>query len=617
MTTPPHPYVAARAVLQELHKIFLQQGHRGWSVSPTKDGKANFEHVGLDAEGAGKAFRLLVEKGLAEYRGTRAFVITDYGVSACDHPGSLDHVLPVPKVEARVSSAEGATPSGDAERTGLEQYVPRVLRSRFVAVDHIGGGSFGNVYQIVDRETQQRFALKVTISAPDAKARAVREVEAMRALNHENVMRALETDPQGDWFIFPLAEGTLGNLHAWGRLGPSAAFEVAVQVGGALAHAHAAGFLHRDLHVDNVLRFDGSWVVADWGLSVARGNERLTRTRSIGGIQTWTAPEQLLGLKNADHRSDLFSLGRLVEWLVTGRVPDIDRPGELPAGHPLAAFVDALTQLEPAKRPANAAAALAMLPDAASPIATPPMVITAPAVPARLPASPAVMARLGEGHRARVEQVRERRDQAIALGDGPVVVLHVYPVEETGNFDLLPLKQGRFEPLPPIAHLHWQLRFNHDGLLAYWPDPPPASQRLQLFRNGGIELVDTYCVQRTHSPEPILFPLNLERDIVNFVDHWAGSICRPLGVRHPLVLCLSITGIQGFELHIDHRPPFLPKPLFDRDTVSFRPVVLDGVQDSRRLLKPTFDALWQAAGEDRSLGYSAAGEWLEGAHPRR
>ena len=89
-----------------------------------------------------------------------------------------------------------------------------------------------------------------------------------------------------------------------------------------------------------------------------------------------------------------------------------------------------------------------------------------------------------------------------------------------------------------------------------------------------------------------------------------------MGVSLPRVACLSITGIKGFVLHIDERPSFLPKPIFDRDTVSFRPVVLDAVEDVEQSLKPMFDALWQAAGEDRSLGYSSAGSWIPDAHKR-
>ncbi len=616
MTLAPHPYAAARAVLKELHKIFLEQGDRNWSVSPSRDAKENFAHLGLDEDGAWKALRLLVAKNLAEHRGTHAFVITDYGVSACDHPDTLDHELPLPTGEASVPAVpRDATSSGGPPRPDLEQYVPGELRSRFAAVDHIGGGSFGNVYQIVDRDTQQRFALKVTISAPDAKARAVREVEAMRTLNHENVLRALETHPQGDWFIFPLAEGTLGNLHAWRRLGASAALEVAVQVGGALVHAHGAGFLHRDLHVDNVLRFDGAWLVADWGLTVARGSERMTRTRSIGGNQTWTAPEQLRGLKNADERSDLFSLGRLVEWLATGNLPDPARPGSLPNDHPLASFVNAATRLAVDERPKTVAEALALLPSAAP--NQPGRGVQPP--PGRAPSvvAKATLEHLAGRHRARLDEIVATRRAAVPLDDGPAVVLHAYPSDSAGEVDLLTLKQGNFEPLPTVAHLPWSVKFNYDGLVAQWPDAGPASQQVLVYRDGCIELVDTYAVQRVHAGEPVLFPLKLERDIVSFLEHWTEKILTPLGIAGPLVVCLGIIGIENFELHIDHRPPHHRKPTFDRALLSFRPVVLDGVEDLRRRFKPVFDALWQAAGEDRSRGYSATGEWIEEVHPKR
>lgn len=612
-----HPYEVARRVLGELHKIFLEYGHQSWSIAPEPDeGEDGFRGTGIDEDAARKALRVLATKNLVKHVGQDSFVITDYGVSACDHPATLEHELPLPAISAPTgSTGPGAGSPAARSVASLDQYLPADLRARFIAVDHIGGGSYGTVFQIQDRESLQRFALKVTIAAPDAKARAEREASAMATLRHENVMTAIEFHPQGDWFIFPLAEGTLGQLQWWDRLTPSAPLTVAREIGSALAHAHAAGFIHRDLHVDNILRFDGAWRVADWGLTVARGNDRLTRTRSVGGIQTWTAPEQLKSLRNADERSDLYSLGRLVEWLATGRLPDGDRPGELPSDHPLAAFVKALTQLDPDKRPTNAVAALEMLPSGAPPFAPPPVSLARPATPVVV--APAALQAAHDRHLVRVEEVRERREQSLPLGDGPAVVVHLYPADESRNLELLPLKEGRFEPLPPVAHLHWQTRFNHDGLLAYWPDPPPASQRIQLFRNGAIELVDTYSVQRIRAPEPVLFPLNLERDIVNFVTHWTDTIYRPLGVAHPLVLCLSITGIKGFELHIDHRPSFKPKALFDRQTVSFRPVLLDGIADPRRLLKPTFDALWQAAGEDRSLGYSPAGEWLDSAHPQR
>lgn len=495
--------------------------------------------------------------------------------------------------------------------------MPSGLRERFGVIDQLGRGSYGTVFQVVDRESLQRFALKVTIAAPDAMLRAGREVEAVASLAHENILPAIDYEALGAWFILPLADGPLGQMRAWGRAGPGTALEIAISVGRALEHAHGLGFLHRDLHVDNILRCDGKWMVGDWGLAVGPRSDPLTRTRSVGGTETWTAPEQLASLRSADARSDLFSLGRIVQWLVTGALPDISRAASLPVGEPLAAFVNACTQLSPDARPATVRAAMDLLPrqpiERAAPVA--PAASRASPRPLRASVPPATLERVLGTHRARLAQVQGGQTP-VALEPRPTFVLHVLPLEDTGNFDLLPLKVASVDLMPRVAHVHWLVRFNHDGLLGYWPDEAPVSQYVQVLRSGGIELVDTYGVQRIHAPKPVLFPLSLERDVVAFIRHWNETVLEPLGVSLPRVACLSITGIKGFVLHIDERPSFLPKPLFDRDTVSFRPVVLDAAEDVEQSLKPMFDALWRAAGEDRSLGYSSAGSWIPDAHKR-
>ena len=127
-----------------------------------------------------------------------------------------------------------------------------------------------------------------------------------------------------------------------------------------------ADIFHRDLHPENVLRVDGRWVVADWGVTIARGHKRLTRTRSAGGNELWIAPEQLRSLKDATVRSDLYSLGRLVEWLASGELPNPLRPGTLSDGHPLGSFVAAATQLDANNRPPSVEEALRLIPSAAA-----------------------------------------------------------------------------------------------------------------------------------------------------------------------------------------------------------------------------------------------------------
>jgi hypothetical protein len=218
--------------------------------------------------------------------------VPPYATVVAVHPGT-------PK-----RSNQKLTQVGDA---GLDDYLPSTLRERFRCVDHISDGSYASVYLVVERESLRRWAVKLTRTTPEAEKRALREVEAMRRLRHEAILVAADFDPDGRWFVLPLAEGTLGQFKAWDLLADGSAIEVAHTVGSALVYAHDQGFVHRDLHVDNILRHDGRWRVADWGLTVARDHQRLTRTRSAGGNETWIAPEQFRRLKDADERSDLFS----------------------------------------------------------------------------------------------------------------------------------------------------------------------------------------------------------------------------------------------------------------------------------------------------------------------
>ena len=104
-----HHYETPRKVLSLLHRMFLELGHRSWSVNSDWD---RFGSAGIDRDGSQKALRLLVAKGLAEYMG-QAFVITEYGISACDHPSTLEHELPVGETDEPTVARESRATSPD------------------------------------------------------------------------------------------------------------------------------------------------------------------------------------------------------------------------------------------------------------------------------------------------------------------------------------------------------------------------------------------------------------------------------------------------------------------------------------------------------------------------
>lgn len=288
-----------------------------------------------------------------------SFVIQPEFDLVTDSKGTLQAVLRIVIEEDDVNERETDAPESSA--SGLQRFLPPDLLARFEIVQHIESGGFGAVYQVVDLDSRERLALKVIANRPDALARASRELNAARTLSHPNILEVVGQHPEGHWFLMPLAERTLGQVAYARALTREECFEVASSIGAALVCAHTNNILHRDLHPDNVLRYDGKWRVADWGLAVGPDDVRLTRTKSVGGVQTWCSPEQLRDLKRADARSDLFSLGRIVQWLETRELPEVGRPGVLPATSPFASFVAATTQQEPNDRPPTVQAALSLI----------------------------------------------------------------------------------------------------------------------------------------------------------------------------------------------------------------------------------------------------------------
>lgn len=215
------------------------------------------------------------------------------------------------------------------------------LFDRYRVVSKIGAGGMGEVYLAEDTRLGRRVALKVLPEdiASDSQrlSRFEQEARAASGLNHPNILTVFEFGNVDSvhYLATELVEGqTLRQVIDSNELSIPSAVTIAEQIAFALSAAHAAGIIHRDLKPDNVMvRRDGIVKVLDFGLAklldtggTAPDTEAETRAivktnpGAVMGTAAYMSPEQARG-KQADGRSDIWSLGAVLYEMVTGRMP--------------------------------------------------------------------------------------------------------------------------------------------------------------------------------------------------------------------------------------------------------------------------------------------------------
>jgi serine/threonine-protein kinase len=207
--------------------------------------------------------------------------------------------------------------------------------------DLLGAGGMGEVYLATDTRLGRKVALKFlpayfTNDKPSVR-RFEQEARAASALNHPNIITVYEIgQSNGRHFIATeFVEGeTLRHRLKRCPMTVAEVLDVATQTAGALAAAHQAGVVHRDIKPDNIMvRPDGLIKVLDFGLAKMSDEKRQmqsaggllesrtdTRTGAVLGTPYYMSPEQARGLK-ADPRTDIFSMGVVIYEMLTGRKP--------------------------------------------------------------------------------------------------------------------------------------------------------------------------------------------------------------------------------------------------------------------------------------------------------
>ena len=247
----------------------------------------------------------------------------------------------------------------------LPQDIIGQVLSHYKVKEFIGRGGMGIVYRAFDLQLERDVALKMlspeALSTPGAKKRLKREAKSASAINHPNVAHVYEIGEVGPicFMAMEFVEGeTLAQRISGQALDQPFVLQLAMQIAGALAAAHARGIIHRDIKPANILvTRDNQVKVLDFGLAKARATkyddgllQTLTAANIVMGTVEYMSPEQALG-NEVDPRSDIFSFGVVLYQMATGSLPFRGRNSTELLARVLQSAPEPLVSLNPAVTP--------------------------------------------------------------------------------------------------------------------------------------------------------------------------------------------------------------------------------------------------------------------------
>jgi serine/threonine-protein kinase len=213
------------------------------------------------------------------------------------------------------------------------------LADRYRLERELGRGGMATVYLAHDLKHDRNVTVKVMrpeLAAAIGAERFLSEIKTTANLQHPHILPLHDSgeardagDPMGRpylYYVMPYVEGeSLRDLLTRKQQLPIAdAVRIATEVASALDYAHRHGVIHRDIKPENILLHDGNAVVADFGIALAvdvAGGQRLTETGMAVGTPPYMSPEQSVGERELDGRSDIYALGCVLYEMLAGEPP--------------------------------------------------------------------------------------------------------------------------------------------------------------------------------------------------------------------------------------------------------------------------------------------------------
>jgi eukaryotic-like serine/threonine-protein kinase len=205
------------------------------------------------------------------------------------------------------------------------------LADRYRIERELGAGGMATVYLAHDSKHDRDVAIKVLhpdLGAALGSERFLSEIRTTARLQHPHILPLLDSGEANGllYYVMPLVIGeTLrGRMRRERQLPIAEAVRIAREVASALDYAHRHGVIHRDIKPENILLHDGQAIVADFGIALAvqsAGGARITQTGLSLGTPQYMSPEQAMGERVIDARSDVYALGAVLYEMLTGDPP--------------------------------------------------------------------------------------------------------------------------------------------------------------------------------------------------------------------------------------------------------------------------------------------------------